>query len=60
MGTEALLQGVVDYVSNPGEMEGIDPAGPTLGFVFKTCLLYTSAIKSIKFCKFKNWVFQYS
>ena len=36
VGTEALLQGVVDYVSNPGEMEGIDPAGPTLGFVFKT------------------------
>ena len=36
VGTEALLQGVVDYVSNPGETEGIDPAGPTLGFVFKT------------------------
>ena len=36
VGTEPLLQGVVDYVSNPGEMEGIDPAGPTLGFVFKT------------------------
>ena len=36
VGTEALLQGIVDYVSNPGEMEGIDPAAPTLGFVFKT------------------------
>ena len=36
IGTEALLQGIVDYVPNPAEMEGIDPAAPTLGFVFKT------------------------
>ena len=36
--TEELMEKFfdVDYVSNPGEMEGIDPAGPTLGFVFKT------------------------
>ena len=36
IGTEALLQGIVDYVSNPAEMEGISPAGSTVGFVFKT------------------------
>ena len=36
IGTEALLQGIVDYVSNPAEMDGIDPAAPTVGFVFKT------------------------
>ena len=36
VGTEALLQGIVDYVPSPDEMEGIDPNGPTLGFVFKT------------------------
>ena len=36
VGTEAILQGIVDYVSDPSEMEGIDPAAPTLGFVFKT------------------------
>ena len=36
IGTEALLQGIVDYVSNPAEMDGIDPAGTTVGFVFKT------------------------
>ena len=36
IGTEALLQGIVDYVSNPAEMDDIDPAGTTVGFVFKT------------------------
>ena len=36
IGTEALLQGIVDYISNPAEMDGIDPAGTTVGFVFKT------------------------
>ena len=36
IGTEALLQGVVDYVPNPAEVEGIQPAGSTVGFVFKT------------------------
>ena len=36
IGTEAMLQGIVDYVSNPAEMDGIDPAGTTVGFVFKT------------------------
>ncbi len=36
IGTEAFLQGVVDYVPNPAEAEGIDPSAPTLGFVFKT------------------------
>ena len=36
IGTEALLQGIVDYVPNPAEMEGIQPAGSTVGFVFKT------------------------
>ena len=36
IGTEALLQGIIDYVSNPAEMDGIDPAGTTVGFVFKT------------------------
>ena len=36
IGTEALLQGIVDYVSNPAEMDGIDPDGTTVGFVFKT------------------------
>ena len=36
IGTDALLQGIVDYVSNPAEMDGIDPAGTTVGFVFKT------------------------
>lgn len=36
IGTEALLQGIVDYVPNPAEMDEIDPSAPTLGFVFKT------------------------
>jgi len=36
VGTEALLRAIVDYVPNPAETEGIDPAGPTVGFVFKT------------------------
>ena len=36
IGTDALLQGIVDYVSNPAEMDGIDPAGTTVGFIFKT------------------------
>ena len=36
IGTDLVLQGIVDYVSNPAEMDGIDPAGTTVGFVFKT------------------------
>ncbi len=36
IGTEALLQAIVDYVPAPIDMEGIDPAAPTAGFVFKT------------------------
>ncbi|MBO5495876.1 MAG: elongation factor G, partial [Oscillospiraceae bacterium] len=36
IGTDPLLQGIVDYVPDPSEMEGIDPNGPVLGFVFKT------------------------
>ena len=36
VGTEALLQGIVDYVPNPAEMEGVDPNGPVHGYVFKT------------------------
>ncbi len=36
VGTEALLQGIVDYVPSPAEMDGIDPNGAVLGFVFKT------------------------
>ena len=36
IGTQAFLQSVLDYVPNPAEAEGIDPAAPTLGFVFKT------------------------
>lgn len=36
IGTEAFLQAVVDYVPAPCDVEGIDPAAPTLGFVFKT------------------------
>ena len=36
IGTEALLQGIVDYVPSPDEVEGVDPAAPVHGFVFKT------------------------
>lgn len=36
IGTQAFLQSVLDYVPNPAEAEGIDPAAPMLGFVFKT------------------------
>jgi len=36
IGTEALLQGIVDYVPDPAEAEGVDPAAPTQAFVFKT------------------------
>ena len=36
IGTEAFLQGVMDYVPAPIEMDGIDAAAPTQGFVFKT------------------------
>ncbi len=36
IGTEALLQAIVDYVPAPIDVEGIDPAAPTAGFVFKT------------------------
>ncbi len=36
LGTEAMLQGIVDYVPSPDQTEGIDPSAPTLAFVFKT------------------------
>ena len=36
IGTEALLQGIADYVPDPSEAEGIDPNGLTQGFVVKT------------------------
>jgi elongation factor G len=36
VGVDALLQGIVDYVPNPAEVEGIKEAGPTVGFIFKT------------------------
>ena len=36
IGTEALLQAIVDYVPAPVDIEGVDPNGPTAGFVFKT------------------------
>ena len=36
IGTDAMLQGIVDYVPDPSEIEGIDPSAPTQGFVFKT------------------------
>ena len=36
VGTEAFMKAVCDYVPCPCESEGIDPAAPVLGFVFKT------------------------
>ena len=36
VGTEALLQAIIDYVPAPDETDGIDPNGVTVGFVFKT------------------------
>ena len=36
IGTEVLLQSIIDYVPAPDEVEGIDPNGSTVGFVFKT------------------------
>ena len=36
LGTLAILQAIVDYVPAPVDMEGIDPAAPVSGFVFKT------------------------
>ncbi len=36
IGTQAMLQAIVDYVPNPAEVEGIDPSAPVAGFVFKT------------------------
>ncbi len=36
VGTEALLQAIVDYVPAPSDVEAIDPNGTTAGFVFKT------------------------
>ena len=36
VGTDALLRAFTDYVPDPSEAEGIDPNGPTAGFVFKT------------------------
>jgi elongation factor G len=46
MGTEALMQAIVDYAPNPAQMPArktesggelpIDPSGPTCAFVFKT------------------------
>ena len=35
IGTQAMLQAIVDYVPNPAEM-GCDASKPTAGFVFKT------------------------
>ena len=35
IGTQALLQAIVDYVPNPAEM-GCDASAPVAGFVFKT------------------------
>lgn len=36
LGTEALLQGIVDYVPDPEAAGNAKPAAPVLGFVFKT------------------------
>ena len=36
LGTQALLQGILDYVPAADEVEGFDPNGATVGFVFKT------------------------
>ena len=36
VGTQALMQAIVDYVPDPSEMDGIEPNAPTAGFVFKT------------------------
>ncbi len=36
IGTEALLQAIADYVPAPVDTDGVDPDGPTAGFVFKT------------------------
>ena len=36
VGTQALLQAILDYVPAPDEVEGIDPNGATVGLVFKT------------------------
>jgi elongation factor G len=36
VGVDALMQGIVDYVPNPAEVEGIKEVGPTVGFIFKT------------------------
>ena len=36
IGTGAMLTAIVDYVPAPTDLEGVDPNGPTAGFVFKT------------------------
>ena len=36
VGTQAVLQAIVDYVPAPSEVEGIDASAPVSGFVFKT------------------------
>ncbi|MBR7081866.1 MAG: GTP-binding protein, partial [Oscillospiraceae bacterium] len=36
VGTQAFLQGIVDYAPIPADAEGIDPSGAPAGFVFKT------------------------
>lgn len=36
LGTETLLASLVSYGPSPADAPGIDPAGPTAGFVFKT------------------------
>ncbi len=36
VGTEAMLQAIIDYVPAPCDVEGIDPNGATAAFVFKT------------------------
>ena len=36
VGTEAMLQGIVDYMPAPNDVKELDLNGQTLGFVFKT------------------------
>ncbi|MBO5975710.1 MAG: elongation factor G [Oscillospiraceae bacterium] len=36
VGTQSVLQAIVDYVPAPSEVEGIDASAPVSGFVFKT------------------------
>jgi len=36
IGTEALINAIIEYVPAPCDVEGIDPNGPVAGIVFKT------------------------